>query len=423
MKNNSEKGSFTIETCLALPIFMFGFLAIVSLAKIARLESMTQYAIDQVAKEVSQYYYIAEKIGIANTDSSGVNQIDEAVGAIMDFNDKTSSTVKTYTSTTSNNISDELAKYQNISNDVTEISNAAQAVYTSVTAAGENWEENAKAFITLMVKQVGNEVMTRLIAQPLCKALVPKYITSDGNADETLKNLGVKDGLDGLNFGMSNFLSDQRSINVVVIYEVELEGFGIFDQTIVIKQTASTAAWVTGASLADVSSSESAWEKGDLERGKSYVSQIKQENSSQAVKAGIGVDLYDQSSNTFTSVKSMNVFSQSYSSYQKTGDSGGDADDYTLKKDKIKSTIKSYAKTLDSDMEQIGNMITMEDGSKCMTAAESTKHRNGVLTVVVPKEASSSSEHLKILNEVSSEIEKETGIKVQFTYRDEALGG
>jgi hypothetical protein len=41
---------------------MFAFVTIVSLATIAKVESTTQYAIDQVAKEISQYYYIAENL-------------------------------------------------------------------------------------------------------------------------------------------------------------------------------------------------------------------------------------------------------------------------------------------------------------------------------------------------------------------------
>ncbi len=64
MRKQNERGSFTIEAILSLSIFMFAFMAIVSLATIAKVESTTQYAIDQVAKEVAQYYYIAERVGM-----------------------------------------------------------------------------------------------------------------------------------------------------------------------------------------------------------------------------------------------------------------------------------------------------------------------------------------------------------------------
>jgi len=76
MRIKNERGSFTIEAILSLSLFMFGFMSIISLATIAKVESTTQYAIDQVAKEVAQYYYIAEKVGIANTSNTdGVKEI------------------------------------------------------------------------------------------------------------------------------------------------------------------------------------------------------------------------------------------------------------------------------------------------------------------------------------------------------------
>ena len=53
------------------------------------------------------------------------------------------------------------------------------------------------------------------------------------------------------------------------------------------------------------------------------------------VKNGVGVDLYDQDSNTFTAVHSMNVFAASYSDYVRSGD-GTKASDYILKREKIK---------------------------------------------------------------------------------------
>lgn len=68
MRNiKSETGSFTVEATLTLTLFMFAFLAIMSLSTIARIEGITQYAINQTAKEISQYYYIADKAGLVDT--------------------------------------------------------------------------------------------------------------------------------------------------------------------------------------------------------------------------------------------------------------------------------------------------------------------------------------------------------------------
>ena len=421
MRNKSERGSFTIEAILSLSIFMFAFVTIVSLATIAKVESTTQYAIDQVAKEISQYYYIAERVGIANTDSSGVDEIDGAVQAIFDFTDKSSTVASNYSSTTATDLGSMLDTFSSIGHDVNEITAATENVYNSFGPIFEDPKGIVSSLATMMVKQVGNELITKIIAQPLCKALVPKYITSNGDADAILEKMGVVDGLDGLDFRMSSFLSDQRSINVVVVYQIKVNGFGIFDDTLVIKQTASTAAWVTGISLEAANDATSNWEKGDFERGKEYVNELQGENPHQAVKEGVGVDIYNQESNTFTSVHSMNVFSATYSDYQKVAASESDSENYSLNKNKIKSTVKGYANKLLDNIDKIDENITMEDGTECQTALESVQHRNAELILVVPEEAKSNADNLAILNEIAAEIEAETGVKVNITYRDKAL--
>ena len=421
MRNRSERGSFTIEAILSLSIFMFAFVTIVSLATIAKVESTTQYAIDQVAKEISQYYYIAERVGVANTGTEGVKEIDDAVQAIFDFADKSSTVASNYSSTTAADLGEMIENMPQISNDVHEVSAAAENVYNSFGPIFEDPKGIVSSLATMMVKQVGNELITRVIAQPLCKALVPKYITSSGDADAILEKMGVVDGLDGLDFRMSSFLSDQRSINVVVVYQIKVNGFGVFDDTLVVKQTASTAAWVTGTSLETANDATSNWEKGDLECGEEYVDEVQGENPHKAVKEGVGVDIYDQDTNTFTSVHSMNVFSATYSDYQKVASNDADPDNYSLKKNKIKSTVKGYANNLLDNVNKIDENITMEDGTQCQTALESVRHRNAEIIIVVPEEAKSNADNLAILNEIAAEIEAETGVKVNITYRDKAL--
>lgn len=421
MRSKSERGSFTIEAILSLSIFMFAFVTIVSLATIAKVESTTQYAIDQVAKEISQYYYIAERVGVANTDSSGVDEIDGAVQAIFDFTDKSSTVASNYTSTTATDLGSMLDTFSGVGNDVHEVTAAAENVYNSFGPIFEDPKGIVSSLATMMVKEVGNELITKIIAQPLCKALVPKYITSNGDADAILEKMGVVDGLDGLDFRMSSFLSDQRSINVVVVYQIKVNGFGIFDDTLVIKQTASTAAWITGTSLEAANDATSNWEKGDFERGKEYVDEVQSEHPHQAVKEGIEVDIYDQDTNTFTSVHSMNVFSATYSDYQKVAANESAPDNYTLKKSKIKSTVKGYANKLLNNINKIDENITMEDGTQCQIALESVQHRNAEIILVVPEEAKSNADNLAILNEIAAEIEAETGVKVNITYRDKAL--
>lgn len=425
MKNknrNNERGMFTIEAILSLSIFMFAFVSLVSLATIAKVESTTQYAINQVAKEISQYYYIAERVGIANTDSSGVEEIDASVQAIFDFADSANTAASHYTGGSSGDLANMMETFRGIPNDVNSVSAAAQNVYSSFGPILEDPKGIISSLGTMLAKEVGNELITKIIAQPMCKALTPKYISSNGDADETLRRMGVVGGLDGLDFRMSSFLTDQRSINVVVIYQIKVNGFGLFDRTLTIKQTASTASWTKGTSISDAVKSASPWTKGDFERGSEFVSILKDENGDKAVASGHGIDIYDQSSNTFTEVYSMNVFSASYSDYAQVSTNPESVDNYSFKESVIKGKIKGYASTLLADINKVDVDLTMEDGRTVQTAKESVQHRSAVLILVVPEEAKKNSDNLAILNRITEEIKAETGVTVQWTYRDTALG-
>lgn len=64
MKKERENGSITVEAALFLPLFLFAFLSIYNLISFARAQVIMQYAADQAAKEVAQYSYILEKMGI-----------------------------------------------------------------------------------------------------------------------------------------------------------------------------------------------------------------------------------------------------------------------------------------------------------------------------------------------------------------------
>lgn len=418
MKKQNEKGSFTIEAILSLSIFMFAFVAIISLATVAKIESTTQYAIDQTAKEISRYCYIADRAATAaglnpnvTPDSNEkIANVDGAIQSVFDFADAFSNTSPGKVTNTNEQLSSMLSNID--ANDFESITNAAQNVYSSFGPIMNDPKGAISALVEVVAKKGASILVSRVIAQPMCKTLVPKYITSNGDANETLEKMGVVDGLNGLNFSMSSFLMDGRSINIVVVYQIKVNGFGIFDQTIVVKQTASTAAWITGTSLSDVASSASYWDLPDLERGKKFVSELQDESPHKGVKAGQGIDLYDQDTNTFTSVHSINVYSASYSNYSKDSDP-----QYELKANAIKSQVKGYVNNLKKSIDKVDVNLTMEDGTTCQTAKENVTHRSAQLMVAVPSSVLDDAKAKENLNQLAVEIEAETGVKVNWTYR------
>ena len=424
MKRQVERGSFTIEAILTLSLFIFAFVTITSLATVAKIESTTQYAIDQTAKEISKYCYIADSANLLVNPPDGsekkVDNVDEAIGAMANFANVASTAGTSGGKNTSEQLTERL---KNMSGeDFESITTAAQDLYNSFGPVFDDPQGTITALLQVVADKAASAVISRVIAQPLCRSLVTKYITSNGDADETLEKMGVVDGLDGLDFRMSSFLMDNRTINVVVVYKIEVNGFRVFDQTITVKQTASTAAWLAdteGKKLSDIAE-DSKWQQPDMERGKEFVAELQKDNPHQGVEGGIGVDLYDQDTNTFTSVHSINVFAATYSEYQKRSASDP-ASNYTLKKDTIKAVAKNYATTLQKNVNKIDENITMSDGTECMTAKDKVTPRKCEIILVIPSEAKDNRDSLATLNEIAEEIEAETGVRVNLTYRDNAL--
>lgn len=414
MKRGNERGSFTVEAALALPIFMFAFLTITSLATAARAESITQYAIDQTAKEISQYCYIAYRAGLTPAVSQAANdkadKMDDAIQSVFDFSDTLqgnsggqgqsgAADLQTAISNVSSQVQSGDPQYYQ------KVGKAAQDLYAQCGDVLKDPKGTIMALAQITATKAATQIVSRVIAQPLCRALVPKYITSSGNADALLKNMGVDNGLDGLNFNLSTFLMDERTINVVVVYQIKLNGFGVFPQTITVKQTACTAAWIQSKSLAQAAE-ESYWSLPPLERGKMFAAELRNEDPQKAVKAGKGIDLYDESTNTFTAVYSMDVYAASYSDF--------DNGTYTLKESEVKNQVRKYAEELQKSVQAVDVNLEMNDGRTQQTALESTKHREMALDIAVPDTAGADSASL---NEIAEQIRNETGVTVNWTYR------
>ena len=422
MRKQNEKGAFTIEATLTLFLFTFAFITIVSLASVARVESTTQYAIDQVAKEISRYCYIADKANLLMYPSDGskakVDNIDDAVQAMYNFMDTTTTAVTKNNQNTNQTIRGMLSGVTK--EDFNSITSSARAMYSSLGPVLEDPKGSISALAEIVVQKGASKLVSRVIAQPLCKAIIPQYLTNKGDVDAALEKMGVIGGLDGMDFSMSSFLMDGRTINVVLVYSMDVKGYGIFDQKVVVKQTASTAAWLSGGGKLSELEEESYWQKSDVARGKAIVDELQNDNIHRGIREGIGADVYDQDSNTFTSVHSINVFNATYSQYTGSGSSGS-ANDYVLDEAKIKATVKGYAQALNKNVNKIGDNIILDDGTDCQIATEDVMHRSREITLVVPFEASKSDDAKSKLNTIAEEIEEETGVKVSVTYRDNAL--
>ena len=277
MKKSRLKGSITIEAAFALPIFLLGFMAIISLVYIVQTESAVQYGVDQVSREISEYCYIADKMSLTAVTQKTSLSLGDAVENVCGLS--------------------------GLMDDSDEDSSESESAVSSLS--------------DIILEEKSGESVNGAATEIICRILIPKYISGDRrSADQYLQALsGIT--LDDINFRYSSILRDGQTINIVAVYKVRLTTFGLLGEGIelTMRNSASTKAWLPESVLKDNTghgdtdsdkedennkSEESKWLLLPCDRGKAWIAQIKSDNKNNAVQSGHGIDLYSSDINEFT---------------------------------------------------------------------------------------------------------------------------
>lgn len=263
MKNRrKEKGSLTVEAALVLVIFIFGYVSITCIHDFIRVHMIVQYSIEQAAKDISSYCYIVSKTELMK-DSGRLEQ--EADQAKADADEVIDSVAKLYEAISdgSANIRDSVDKIPEnedllaILDSIKDTGEVTREEYNKILAAantmvdvGGNYFSNPKGILKGLLSVAKSEglsaLKTYVVAVPISKALVSSQIElygTDRNGQDVLKQLGVVDGISGLDFSGSTLFNDGETIEVRAAYTMKVE-LPFFDKKeFHFIQTASTRAW------------------------------------------------------------------------------------------------------------------------------------------------------------------------------------
>lgn len=83
-----ERGAISVEACTILLIFLFGMLAMLGLINVVRGQVIVQNVLNQTAKELSQYSYIASRIGYLDyiqKTKENADALDERIDQYKDM--------------------------------------------------------------------------------------------------------------------------------------------------------------------------------------------------------------------------------------------------------------------------------------------------------------------------------------------------
>ena len=273
-KLKQQKASATVEAVVSFTTFIFVIFTILSLVNLCRAQMLISSAMDNAAKELSQYSYFYKMSGLQKFDKAlnekgktGKSQINEVIGSVDELYgsmvDSVDTTVEGYTNiaeATKNGTLD-LNTFKSAYDGLSSAAGDVSANIDQMAAQFENIGDNPMLYMKSLVAIASTTGMDLLkshaIAAPLAKFFVrQQFGKTTEEANTALEKLGVKDGFSGMNFKMSTIFSSttdadghpyDEDIRLVVFYKMTLLKF--FDWEVwevnMCKQSACRA-WLAG---------------------------------------------------------------------------------------------------------------------------------------------------------------------------------
>lgn len=204
----NSKGSLTVEALLFLIPFIMAFCTIINAARFVQAEMLIHHAVTQTAKQISAYSYVLTKAGIAQT-------MQETHGKSQQF---------------TNTIEKATSSIQGLAEAVQDPDGLVEGVFSLAKSKGE------KAVLIRVAGSLAEDSIEKSI----------RLLSDDPNS--YLMKIGIVDGIAGLDFSKSRWISNEQSekgnVQIVVTYTMknlifpEMD-FGQYEFC----QSASTVIW------------------------------------------------------------------------------------------------------------------------------------------------------------------------------------
>lgn len=227
-KRRSEKGGITLEASVFLVIFIVFYLAMMDLIQIARAQVILQYAANETAREISQYSYVLTKTGIVKkrlSTSAQAATFTEDAGKLLDDVKK---------------VGDMLLEGGDVAGAALQAGQHAQDFFGDPDALMNN--------IFSLIKAKGADILSDAVIEGIVKSVVEEQIEnmSSKGADQYLLDLGIEDGMEGLNFSDSEWANtangDMPELRVSIVYTIDFN-LGIIELKRTFRVCAKTALW------------------------------------------------------------------------------------------------------------------------------------------------------------------------------------
>jgi len=205
-----------LEATLFLSLFLCMYMALMDMVQIVRTQTILQYAVNESAKEISQSTYILTKAGIVRRSAETTDKRKQFEGKTEDM---LNSVIELGNAITSGDVVTSVQQAQiTVDNVETYFSNSDDLMQGIIAVVKGGTADMAKDFVI----EKATEGIVKKQVNYLC----------DGDADAYLEKLGVKNGLEGLDFSKSEWFSggteDIAEIKIVCRYTMHYD-LGFFD--------------------------------------------------------------------------------------------------------------------------------------------------------------------------------------------------
>ena len=245
-KTSVSKGAVTLEAAIVLPVVLCAFFSVVFLIRAAYTYSLIHHALSETALEMASAGYIYHISGIRdlhdtvrNTINDRTEFLEDQAGIVVDafgylYGSDSDLPANTGWNPAGPGLEDVEEKFSRIFD------------YTKDIAADPL--DEIKTIACCIAGGTFDDMKTQLFI-PIVRLYMKKHLVTDDitDAEERLRSLNVVDGLSGLDFSGSSFLSDRNEdIDIVVRYRIRLPLPIRFTGDLEIVQRARARAWLGG---------------------------------------------------------------------------------------------------------------------------------------------------------------------------------
>lgn len=263
-QKDNEKGSVSIEAAISLTAFLFFFIMIYSILTICRAQARIQVAINNTANEISQYSYVYGLSGLGESlakfqeeASKDEEEIDNVIGSTIQVFDSIQALGDKASKIDITDPQGMLNTWGDIKDDIDTGKSSAMEIKQKI----EEMAENPQKLLFGMAKIIGSNALevakSRLIAEPISKALVRKHLkrSEKDTAEAFCQSVGVVPKeyfgkttyYNGLDFSNSTlFPLGSPEITIQVTYKVKMLQLLPIDLEFTITQSAVTRGWLHG---------------------------------------------------------------------------------------------------------------------------------------------------------------------------------